>query len=75
MLNYEVQLFDDEKLPTVEWVASDAEQQLNEEEDAAEIDGKRYTTLSCEVIAPDEANRDAYRQAYENWKKTLEQKL
>ena len=60
MLNYEVQLFDDEKLPTVEWVASDPEQQLNEEEDAAEIDGKRYTTLSCEVIAPDEDTRMTY---------------
>ena len=60
MLNYEVQLFDDEKLPTVEWVVSDAEQQLNEQEDAAEIDGKRYTTLSCEVIAPDEDTRMTY---------------
>ena len=35
-----------------------------------------FATLEkLEVIAPDEANRDAYRQAYENWKKTLEQKL
>ena len=35
-----------------------------------------FATLEkLEVIAPDEANRDAYRQAYENWKQTLEQKL
>ncbi len=60
LFSYEIHLFDDEPMPAVEWIPSDSEQQLNEHEETAEIDGKRYTTLSCEVIAPDEDTRLTY---------------
>ncbi len=58
--NYEVHLFDDATMPVVEWIKGNPDQQLNEQEDDAEIDGKRYVTLSCEVIAPDEETRATY---------------
>ncbi|MCR4665421.1 MAG: DUF5018 domain-containing protein [Paludibacteraceae bacterium] len=58
--NYEIQLFNDEGVPAIEWIKSDAAQQLNEQEDVAQIDGNRYVTLSCEVVAPDEDNRSTY---------------
>ncbi len=60
ILTYEYELYDDAVQPTVEWIPSDAEQQLNEQEDITIFDGKRYTTLSCEVVAPDGDNRTTY---------------
>ena len=60
ILTYEIVLYDDAPMPAVEWIKADPAQQLNEQEDVAEIDGKQYVTLSCEVIAPDEDNRTTY---------------